>query len=636
MLTRFQLWLQAHKKLKRLALPEIFVLVVLIVFGSFLAIRSPFGAGFDEETHLLRVWEMSAFEWIPNARLSSDMRFPAFYWDNSYRRQAILEPVDPNFWVINVATPIGGSGFLSENLTTRSVYSPLLLLPQSLVMFLLGRVLNLPALTVLIAMRLAGLVSYTLLVWWAVRMAPVGKWMWAILVVTPMAVNQASTVTTDTLSNGFGFLFVSICLYMVTLPQIKWKEWLTLGLLFVLLFSAKVNLTILALLPFIILHPSRFKMRRGFLLLGFVALSLAILEVGGWNSLAYSRFYTALPGADPAGQLQYILTHPLSAAGVVLSDLFIRILSYLKGWVADFGYGYWGPPWLIYPLYLVALLAAFFIREDAQITKRTCLGLYLVFGLSFLATLMSLYVSYTPLGSPEIIGVHGRYFTVIFPLLLLGLIGLPVKSLKLDHILLTRITIAATLLVMLLFSAGMYLSFYVRCGTAFFQSGLCYQPVYKNWSPNTNYYPPISPHHSLTQWFIPKCNRMRSLQVWIDSTGSDPNGSTEFILNDVDNDIVIFDTLRSNTDLPQKEWLTFTFPADDKSGGKWYTLTIQTSPTDRGQGIQVASSIRPEYVDAPLLQNGVEQENDMIFRYGCIAGWQALYIDLIDLVNRRE
>ncbi|OGO61976.1 MAG: hypothetical protein A2032_05990 [Chloroflexi bacterium RBG_19FT_COMBO_49_13] len=634
MFTRLQLLHQNNHRQIKLTIPETLVLVVLILTGSFLAFKIPLGAGFDEETHLLRVWEMSAFKWIPNSRLSTDMHFPAFYWDNSYRRQAILEPVDPGFWRNDASTPIDGTGFVHENLTTRSVYSPLLLLPQSLVMFFLGRLLHLPALIVLIAMRLAGLLCYTLLVCLAIRWAPFSKWMWVILVLTPMAIYQASTVTTDTISNGLGFLFVSSCLYLATLPQIRWKEWLTLVFLFLLLFMAKVNLVILALLPFITLPPARFKMKRGFILLGSVAGILALLEVGGWNLIAYSRFYTALPGADPAGQVQYIFAHPFSAAWVVITDFGRHILPYIKGWIADYGYGYWGTPSIIYPIYLVALLATFFISDQVKPDKRTRLGIFIVFGLSFLATQISLYVSYTPVGSTEIQGVHGRYFSVIFPLLLVGLGSLSIKSIKLNHTMLTRITTGTMLVCMLVFSAGMYLSFYTRCGSSFFQKGLCYQPVYKNWAPDTNFFQPITSTHTLTQWIIPKCNYLTSVLVWVDSAGADTNGETEFILTDMENDSVVLDVIQSNPDLPRKGWFELASPADVKSGGKWYTLTIQNPEDDLTSGIHVASSLRAEYIDAPLFQNGVEQENDVIFQYGCIAGWQKLLSDVILLINK--
>ena len=625
--------LKSHKSLNWLTTPEIFVLVVVILFGSYLAFRVPLGAGFDEETHLLRVWEMSAFSWIPNQRLATGMHFPAFYWDHSYRRQAILQPVDTNFWNIYANTPIQAMGFKDETLTTRSVYSPLLLLPQSLIMFSLGRELHLPALTVLIAIRLVGLFSYTLLVWLAVRLVPFAKWTLAILVVAPMAIYQASTVTTDTISNGLGFLFISGCLYIATLPQIRWREWATLVLLFFLLFWAKVNLTLLAILPFIILPPSRFKMKRGLLLLGLVAGLFALLEVGGWNYLAYLRFFTALPGANPSGQVQFIITHPFSAIWVLVSDIAIHILPYIRGWIADYGYGYYGVPWLIFPLYLLALLFTFIIGANAQPDKRTRTGLGIVFGLCFLATLMSLYVSYTPVGSAEIQGVHGRYFSVIFSLLFLGLIRVPSVKLNINRIQFARITIGITILGIFLYSSGMYLAFYVRCGTAYYQPGLCYQPVYKNWSPNANYFQPVTSQITFTQWIIPKCNGMSSLRVWVDSSGSDPNGKTEFILNDEENDVVAMQAADPNTDLPRQGWLTLTFPEDWKSGGKWYTLTVQNAQSNPGQGIRLASSIKPEYVDGPLLQNGSEIENDMIFQYGCIAGWHKLYSDVLTLVK---
>jgi hypothetical protein len=501
-------------------------------------------------------------------------------------------------------------------------------------MFFLGRVIHLPALTVLIIMRIAGLLSYTLMVWLAVRMAPFGKWMWAVMVLAPMAVYQASTVSTDAISNGIGFLFVSCCLCIATLSEIRWKEWLILVLLIFMLFSAKVNMAILAFLPFIILPYSRFKMRRGLILLGIVTVLLAFLEVGGWNLIAYSRFYSALPGADPTGQVKYLITHPLSAVWLVISDLGIHLLSYLKGWIADYGYGYWGPPWFTYLLYLVALLLTFFIIDDSKPNKRTRLGLFLVFAFSFLATLMSLYISYTTVGSSEIQAIHGRYFTVIFPLFLLGLYGLPSNLMRRDRSFLPKITVVIMLIGMLFFSVGMYLAFYVRCGTSYYQSGLCYQPVYKNWSPDTKYFQPISPTLNLTQWIIPKCNGMSSIRIWIDSAGSDPNGNTQFILNDEENDIARANVIKSNFELPRKNWFTLTIPEDWKSGGKWYTLTVQNPQSQPGQGIQVASSIRAEYIDGPLYQNGVALKNDMIFQYGCISSWKALFHKMTTLLSK--
>jgi hypothetical protein len=247
---------------------------------------------------------------------------------------------------------------------------------------------------------------------------------------------------------------------------------------------------------------------------------------------------------------------------------------------------------------------------------------------------MSLYAFYNPVGSPTIQEVHGRYFIVIFQLLLLGLFGLDFKSFKLSRFLLVRVIYGITLLAMMLYSTGMYVAYYVRCGTSFFRSGLCYQPVYKNWSPNSVYFPPISSSYSLTQWFIPKCNYLSSIRMWVDSTGSDPKAKTEFILSDEQNDTIVVEDTRLNGDLPKKGWFTLTFARDETSGGKWFTLTIQPTQDTDTQGVRVASSIKAEYIDAPLLENGSELENDLIFQYGCIAGWDKLFLNAITLLNK--
>lgn len=60
---------------------EIYFVVVLLVFGLFACFLLPAGGGYDEETHLLRVWEMSAFVFVPNDKLGEKMPFPAVYWE---------------------------------------------------------------------------------------------------------------------------------------------------------------------------------------------------------------------------------------------------------------------------------------------------------------------------------------------------------------------------------------------------------------------------------------------------------------------------------------------------------------------------------------------------------------------------
>ncbi len=113
-------------------------------------------------------------------------------------------------------------------------------------------------------------------------------------------------------------------------------------------------------------------------------------------------------------------------------------------------------------------------------------------------------------GTKSIEGVQGRYFTTVMPLLFVGLAGLP---------LLQRIRIPSALLVilsvvsLLFYSTGMYLSYHVVCGSQFYQAGLCYQPNYKNWAPDERYSNPISTQLTLKQEIILECNGASEVRV---------------------------------------------------------------------------------------------------------------------------
>ena len=83
---------------ERLRGVEIYLIIVLLVFGVSACFLLPVSGGYDEEPHLMRVWEMSSFTFLPNEKLGNEMPFPRVYWDLSYRRQLLVRAVEPDFW----------------------------------------------------------------------------------------------------------------------------------------------------------------------------------------------------------------------------------------------------------------------------------------------------------------------------------------------------------------------------------------------------------------------------------------------------------------------------------------------------------------------------------------------------------
>ena len=145
---------------KSISGPELFILLVLLILGSVACLAIPISAGYDEETHIVRAWEMAHLYFVPNEQLGARLPFPALYWELSYRRQPIVEAVEPGLWSKYGSLRMDAHDYVYANVETRSVYSPLLLLPQALALRYLGLSLQLPALVVYYACRIVGLLSY--------------------------------------------------------------------------------------------------------------------------------------------------------------------------------------------------------------------------------------------------------------------------------------------------------------------------------------------------------------------------------------------------------------------------------------------------------------------------------------------
>lgn len=601
--------------IKSISAPEIFVILVLMIFGVTASLTIPLSAGYDEETHFIRAWEMAHLYFIPNEQLGAQLPFPAIYWELSYRRQPIVQTSEPGFWSKYGSLSLDAHDYIYANVETRSVYSPALLLPQAFVLRYLGLSLRLPALIVYYACRFIGLLSYLLLGWLAVRFIPFGKWLLAILVTAPMALFQASTISADTISNGIGFLFLGCTLAIVNRREISWKEWGALTGLIALLFLAKVNLVFLALLPFLLIPSSRFKMKYGYILLGILSLGLFLVEVGGWNILAYSRYTHALEGADPTAQVAFMFSAPFLFIRIIALDIWTNSLAYLQGWVGVYGYNYWPVPGLTYLLFPLAVIASLFLNKEGTLPdKKTRSVLVFLFALGFLLTLVSLYIAINPVKSPVVSGVQGRYFTPVMPLLLLALVGMPAAA-KI-HIP-QAVPISIALGGLALYVAGLILSYQVNCGSQYYRSELCYQPQYKNWAPGASSSPPLSPAMTLKQEIVPACNGMQEMRVWVNSTGNDPAGGTTLSLRAPTEGKDVAQKTFTNSEINKDNWLTVNFNPEPNSDGQLYILTIKGTTAE---GIRLAYSLKPEYLTGRLFENNTPIGQDVIFQYGCMAG----------------
>jgi len=571
----------------------------------------------------MRVWELAHLRFIPNEASRNELPYPAIYWNLSYRRPVLVRPVEPGFWTRYGSVPIDGEGYLYAGPKTRSVYSPPLLLPYTLVMRYLGLKLQFSALTVFYASRLAGLATYALLAWLALRLAPFGKWMLAMAALAPTSMFQATTIGADPASNGLALLFLAGCLAASVRKQIGWASWGGLLALSFVLFLAKVNLVFLALLPLLILPRARFRMRGGYLLLAGAMVTLAVVEVGGWSALAYPHLSSSASSAPPMAQAEYVVTHPLTVSGVFLSDLWANAPRYLRQWVAEYGYGYGSVPFPTYYLFAAAVLAAWWADSDAgSPSRRTRHGLLLTFLACMLGTSLSLYLAATPVGATFVEGIQGRYYAAIAPLL--GMAGIGAVNLR-PSPKAARLAMGFLLGSLVFFVVGLVLSYHVLCGASYYQSGLCFLPTYKNWAPNERYTSPISPTETLLQEVLAECDGLSEIRVWVNSSGLPAEGNTAVVFRDPSTDRDLATVTVANATLPSGGWLRLSFGPEWRSLGRLYLLRIGSVIGSDPVGTRVALMLREEYPEVKLMENQAPVDGDVVFQYGCAAGLGKLF-----------
>ncbi len=288
--------------------------------------------------------------------------------------------------------------------------------------------LKLPPLIILFLLRITELFLYTGLMWLAIRITPIKKWLFAFLGILPMAVYIASSVNTDPWVIG---LSVVLCAYFLKLAYDGAVEKISIkqiGIVSILLFVitlCKLAYLPLALLFFIIPKGkflSRFERLKYFLLVifsGIIAFNLFIWY--GMVNFGDIITISELQTTDSCTNLiEHIVLHPLYYLQKIHATLYTLYPIYFSTFIARFGWlDTFLPPLFIKIYWLILIFAAFAIsKEDEKLKIKFSdrLIFFVIVYLSFILICLSGFLTFKQL-VPYIPGVQGRYFYPIAPVI---------------------------------------------------------------------------------------------------------------------------------------------------------------------------------------------------------------------------
>lgn len=320
---------------------------------------------------------------------------------------------------------------------TAAVYAFVQYIPQA-IGALVARVFTSKPLIMAYAGRLFNIIFAMFVLYKAIKLMPFGKKIFLIISYIPIVIEGFSSLSPDAMTTSISFLYIAYILNLAfdekKIVGLKQKIFLTL--LSIIVALCKIVYLPLVLLLFLI-PKEKFcntgkedkspitKKILNIMLIAGIAVVINLLWLG-----FSSRYLLNLRDGDSKYQVLLLFKNPIMYIQELIYTFNLYGNNYLTGMLGEsLGWGELIRLNFIVPSVLFVLLIIELVTDETLRNKFSgwqkfviFITFLIIFGLIF----TSLYVQWTTIGSESILGVQGRYFIPILPLLML-LIGNDIK-----------------------------------------------------------------------------------------------------------------------------------------------------------------------------------------------------------------
>ena len=277
--------------------PQTAFLIIGLVYGlCFLMVTPPFQVP-DEPSHFYKAFYLSDGHLIPEkADITNGFYLPQSVVNltNSYH-DLISNPAKnkQNKGLVNnfLNVPLENDNKVAVNISNIAVYPPAPYLASAAVISV-GKLFNVSPLLLMYLCRLINLLIWILLIYMAIKLTPIHKWVFLLLSLMPMALYQAASVSADSLTIALSFLIIALFLnfsFDKHKKIIDLKDSVIILVLGLVLALSKSGYFILLLLFFMI-PESKFKSRKTKNLMFITIFSILMAILGLW--VFYLIIYT--------------------------------------------------------------------------------------------------------------------------------------------------------------------------------------------------------------------------------------------------------------------------------------------------------------------------------------------------------
>jgi Predicted membrane protein (DUF2142) len=414
--------------------PALVFVLLSFVFGSAISVVVPPLRGPDEIAHFLRIYSYTRGGLLPAAEVDGrkgifvehELYTQLSFFKNAGERFARNREQGLRYSEIMKEYPQPGGTLHEEGQATKFMpfagtegYNPVAYAPYVLATAI-GNLLGLDFPNMLLLMRFLGLITFTAMAAYAIKLTPALKWAFVLIAMLPVSIYNRSVLSADGAALSYALVITALCFSAVQRYGRVWERslWMTLCAL------SKQPQIVFVLLELMGCRMTELRRRWSSLALvaapGFILSPLWVLavsaDIAAWRLLegeTHPREHF-----DPLWKLAYMWEHPLHfplaawTALTVWGDRLWQELIGILGWQDILL-----PPWIYFVLTVFLLLVPLQkLNLDGALRARMAV----LTGLAVLAYVVTVYLifflTYTPLNVDHVRGVQGRYFVIALPM----------------------------------------------------------------------------------------------------------------------------------------------------------------------------------------------------------------------------
>lgn len=589
----------------------------ILVIGVLFCIFIPYGAGFDEESHLVRIFDISGLHMVPNRGIENGDYTLSEIFSLSYQRADFQTPAFDQFSPSKFLVKADWQN-MSEG-GTRSHYFPANYLLHGMIAGICWRLFDFPIIPAVILMKIVEFLFYLAACYLTFRMLPTGKWVFLVIAFTPMALFLTGTLNADifTLACSYMFLGATLEYYskrdQATETDIPWK----LAFFILTVGCTKPGTFVILLLLLVLVRRNIRSKKTAIVLIVAVIISIAISIRWMMFSADDSNFKLWTPNSTVSGQLQMILANFPDFIRFYFSGIVYSLKNYYTGVVGVYGYWVGQVPTAVYIFFPIALISALLIEKKNSLFGRKNTLLIIVVGLICLAEIAAFHFVAFYVPETTNIDIVGRYFLPFIPLLFIPLSGKVNLGKKLSNFVLI-LCIGSIFGCIGFYGYGIYRTYYTDCVYAVTKNNPCKLPVYKNFEVNNPYVAHVTTKNEVEQSFLPYCKNIQSVRVLIETINANPEDKITISISDEEHNLVTTQSFEI-FGLQHRDYLEVPVEIEvvPNESVLWITLIMEPSNSAMADLGLLGRKPGEKYLDGELFFNVEKQDADLYFQYTC-------------------